>query len=82
MPNRNQRPTGPFTTGILPSSFRTVGHLRPDSLELGRDRAGIFQAQLMSVEDPGFEQEIADLVKKGVNVEAAVGETFTYYIAF
>lgn len=49
---------------------------------MGRDRAGIFQAQLMSVEDPGFEQEIADLVKKGVNVEAAVGETFTYYIAF
>ena len=50
--------------------------------ELGRDRAGIFQAQLMILEDPDFEQEITDLVKKGVNAEAAVGETITYYIEF
>lgn len=50
--------------------------------ELGRDRAGIFQAQLMILEDPDFEQEIAGLIKNGVNAEAAVGETITYYIEF
>lgn len=50
--------------------------------ELGRDRAGIFQAQLMILEDPDFEQEIAGLIQKGINAEAAVGETITYYIEF
>lgn len=50
--------------------------------ELGRDRAGIFQAQLMILEDPGFESEIAGLVKECTNVEAAVGDVATHYIKF
>ena len=50
--------------------------------ELGRDRAGIFQAQLMILEDPGFESEIAGLVRDCTNIEAAVGEVATHYIRF
>lgn len=50
--------------------------------ELGRDRAGIFQAQLMILEDPGFESEISGLVKDCTNIEAAVGEVATHYIRF
>lgn len=50
--------------------------------EFGRDRAGIFQAQLMVLEDPSLESEIADLIREGVNVEAAVAEALSHFIKF
>lgn len=50
--------------------------------ELGRDRASIFQAQLMILEYPGFESEITGMVRDFINIEAAVGEVATHYIRF
>lgn len=50
--------------------------------EFGRDRAGIFQAQLMVLEDPALESEIVDLIREGINVEAAVAEALSHFINF
>lgn len=49
--------------------------------EMGRDRAGIFHAQLMIIEDPSFEAEITRMIQSGVNVEGAVGEVVSHHVA-